>query len=95
MGIEYVVHINEKCDECFAILADRLKEHFPHIQTGAGCSIDLPSANSGWEDFSIEKREGGFFILSSIMSGSTHTELFRIMEKVLNEMALEYEIEEV
>ncbi|MEW7315103.1 hypothetical protein AB1E22_20740 [Buttiauxella gaviniae] len=95
MSFEYIVHFVEHKDEVFSIITKKIMEHVSTAQlTDDLNALWIPSEYPGWIDFSIEKSDDGFFIVSNL-SGNIRDIIFSFIESALIKLNVKYLIEDV
>lgn len=95
MSLEYTVFMEPGDNQCFPAVAENIIRSMPMAKLSDDShSLCLPGKYSHWIDFSIEKSDEGFFIVTN-MNGSSNKSLFQLIETVLNRLSVCYSIEEV
>ncbi|PHI30437.1 hypothetical protein [Budvicia aquatica] len=95
MSLEYTVFMAPGENQCFDAVAENIIQNIPEAKISDDShSLWLPGEYSHWIDFSIEKSDDGFFIVTN-MNGSSNKSLFQLIETVLNRLSVGYSIEEV
>lgn len=93
MSFEYVIYLDDN-ENTFLAIAEKIMNGISTAKLSDDLSsLWIPSIDPKWIDFSIERTDDGFFIVTNL-SGSERNKIFTIIESTFKELEITYSIED-